>query len=331
MEGKDQSTVRPVRGKGLVLNGSFPMARAVVLSMRPIQWTKSLLVFLPLAFSLGEKWELDDTGLFGELFLRALIGSLIFCALSGAVYLINDIFDRERDRVHPRKRKRPIASGELPLAVARTSAVLLLAGSISSSFIMGTGFGIVSVAFVAMNLGYSSFLKRLIILDVMMVSAGYLIRVVAGALVIDVTVSPWLYTTISLGALFIALGKRYSELKSAKERAAEQRSVLEEYSEPYLSQLITITSTATLVAYALYTFTASNVPDDHSMMLTGPFVVFGLFRYLYLVNHTNDAESPELVILKDKPLLIDVLLWAATAILVLALHTSDPTIAALSP
>ena len=169
-----------------------------------------------------------------------------------------------------------------------------------------------------MNLGYSSFLKRMIILDVMVVSAGYLLRVVAGALIIDVTVSPWLYLTIGLGALFIALGKRYSELRAAGSNAASQRSVLGQYTREFLGQLIGISSTATLVAYALYTFTASNVPNNHSMMLTVPFVVFGLFRYLYLINQTNEAESPELVIIKDKPLVIDILMWAATAITVLA-------------
>ena len=171
-----------------------------------------------------------------------------------------------------------------------------------------------------MNLAYSSFLKRLMILDVMAVGAGYLMRVVAGALVIDVPVSPWLYTTIGLGALFIALGKRYSELNAAGDNAAVQRSVLEHYSKEFLSQLLSIASTATLVAYALYTFEAVNVPDNHTLMLTVPFVVFGLFRYLYLVNHTYDAESPELVIIRDKPLVIVVLLWAVTAITILAMN-----------
>ena len=320
MESEDPTAIRQARLRGFLLPGTPKLLRAVVLSMRPIQWTKSLLVFLPLAFSVGEKWSLDEPGLFADLLVEAVIGGVILCGLSGAVYIINDMFDRERDRVHPRKRRRPIASGELPLNAARTTAVLLLAACISASFLMDTGFGVVSVVFLVMNLAYSSFLKKLIIMDVMMVSAGYIIRVVAGSLIIDVTVSPWLYTTIGLGALFIALGKRYSELKAAGAGAASQRSVLESYTQGYLGQLLTITSTATLVAYALYTFTASNVPEDHSMMLTGPFVVFGIFRYLYLVNLTDEAESPELVILRDKPLVVDVLLWAVAAIVILALN-----------
>lgn len=302
----------------MVRSAPWSIVRAAVLSTRPLQWIKSVLVFLPLAFAVNEVWLTNETGFPGELVLRALVGAAIFCALAGAVYIVNDIFDRESDREHPRKRNRPIASGEFPIGAAQATAVVLLAASLTGSFLLGTGVGIVAVAFVAMNLGYSSFLKRMIVLDVMIVSASYLLRVVAGALIVDVTMSPWLHMTIGLGALLIALGKRYSELNSAGSNAITQRAVLGEYSQVFLSQLISVTSTATLVGYALYTFTASNVPEDHSMMLTVPFVIFGLFRYLYLVNQTNEAESPERLIIRDKPLVIDILLWAATAITVLA-------------
>ena len=326
MAGKDRAADSGVgHGKGMSPAGAYVLARGAFLSLRPVQWTKSLLVFLPLAFSVEERWSPDDLELMGELFWRVAAGGLIFCTLSGAIYIINDIFDRERDRAHPRKRNRPIASGALPLAAAETIAVLLLALSLAGGFLLGLGFGLVVLGFLAMNLGYSAFLKRLIILDVMMVGAGYLLRVVAGALIIDVTVSPWLYTTIGLGALFIALGKRHSELKTAGDSAPTQRAVFEEYSQAFLSQLITITCTATLVAYALYSFTAANVPTNHSMMLTVPFVMFGLFRYLYLVNQTDKAESPELVIIRDKPLVIAVLLWAATAVAILATQEKPPS------
>ena len=300
------------------LPGPLGLGWATVLSTRPVQWTKSALLFLPLAFALDERWSLGETDTLAELFLRVVAGAVIFCALSGSVYIINDIFDRERDRVHPRKRKRPIASGELPLPAAQIASGLLMASSLAGGFLLNTEFGIVCAVYVVTNLSYSSFLKGIIILDVMLVGSGYLLRAVAGALVIDVTISPWLYTTIGLGALFIALSKRYSELKAAGSHASDQRTVLEQYSQPLLSQLISITSTATLVAYALYTFTAENVPDNHSMMLTVPFVIFGLFRYLYLVNQTTEAESPELVIIRDKPLVTAVILWAATAVIVLA-------------
>ena len=319
MVGKDRSADaadRQVKSRAMLFPGAYKLARGIVLSMRPVQWTKSLMLFLPLAFS----WSLDETGPAGELFLRALAGAAIFCVLSGAVYIINDIFDRERDREHPRKRGRPIASGELPVGAAQTTAVLMLALALAGSFLLEPSFGIVSVAFLAMSLGYSAFLKRLIILDVMMVSSGYLLRVVAGALIIDVTASPWLYTTIGLGALFIALSKRHSELVAAGRNAENQRAVLGQYSQPFLSQLISITSTSTLVAYALYTFEAGTVPENHSMMLTVPFVVFGLFRYLHLVNQTNEAETPEKLIIHDMPLIIDILLWATTAMIVLVLN-----------
>ena len=322
MAGKDQavdSAIEYKKEKGLLLIGLGRFARGAFLSMRPLQWTKNVLVFLPLAFS----WTLEDTGPVEDLLLRALWATIIFCALSGAVYVLNDVFDRKSDRAHARKRSRPIASGEFPVAGALVTATVLMVLSLAGGFLLTWEFGLATVVFLAMNLGYSWLIKKLIILDVMMVASGYLLRVVAGALVIDVTPSPWLYTTIGLGALFIALSKRYSELVAAEGNPAEQRAVLDKYSQAFLGQLISITSTATLVAYSFYTFTSSeesNVPENHTMMLTIPFVIFGLFRYLYLVNHTNEPESPELVIIQDKPLVIDVLGWAATSMLVLALN-----------
>ncbi len=290
-----------------------------VLAMRPVQWTKSLMVFLPLAFSLNEEWSTSDLSYFGELLFTTILGAVAFIALSGAVYIINDTFDREGDRLHPKKKRRPIASGALSIKAALIIAALLIAGSLVGAYMLATSFGIAVSAFLVMNLAYSSFLKNLILLDVMLVSSGYLLRVLGGALIIDVEVSPWLYSTIGLGALFIALGKRHSEFKVAGSDSASRRPVLKEYSEALLNQLITITSTATLVAYALYTFTAPNVPANHSMMLTIPFVIFGLFRYLYLINHTAEAESPEMVIIKDVPLALDVILWGVTSITVLAI------------
>ncbi len=286
-------------------------------SMRPVQWTKNLVVLLPLAFSINERWDLNDADLIGELVLRVAAGALVFSALSGAVYIVNDSFDRSSDAVHPRKRYRPIASGVVPLAAAQAAALLVMAASIAGGFLLDVGFGIVGAVFLVTNLGYSSYLKRIIILDVMLVAAGYLLRVVAGALIIDVSPSPWLYSTIGVGALFIAVAKRYSELSAAGADAVTQRTVLGEYSQAFLGQLVSITGTAAVVAYALYTFTASNVPENHSMMLTIPFVVFGLFRYLYLMNRTGLTESPELVILRDRPLLASVALWAVTSVVIL--------------
>ena len=321
MAGKDDltdSAITHVDRRGLDVSRAFDVIKGAVIATRPVQWSKSLLVFLPLAFTVGQEWSIRDTDQFGDLFLKALVGAVIFCALAGGVYIINDLFDLERDKAHPRKRLRPIVSGRLPVGAAQVTAALLLSVSLAGGFLMDREFGIVTVVVLVTNFAYSSWLKRLIIIDVMIVGAGYLLRAVAGALIIDVEVSPWLYATIGLGALFIALGKRHSEFRAAGTNASSQRPVLEHYSLGFLNQLISITSTATLVAYALYTFEAEAVPEDSSMMLTIPFVIFGLFRYLYLVNHTNDAESPEMVIIKDKPLVLAVLLWAATAITVLA-------------
>ncbi len=300
-------------------SGLMSLALNAALSMRPVQWTKSAMVFLPLAFSFNEEWSTGDLGRFGELLAATMLGAVAFIALSGAVYLINDIFDRKGDRLHPTKRRRPIASGAMPVGVAIGLASALLVGALAGSYLLDTGLGIVASVFLVLNLAYSSYIKNLVLLDVMIVGSGYLLRVLAGALVIDVEMSPWLYTTIGLGALFIALGKRYSEFKSEEGSPGSQRLVLRKYSDALLSQMITVTSTATMVAYSLYTFSAPNVPANHSMMLTIPFVIFGLFRYLYLINQTSEAESPEMVIIKDPPLVLDVLLWAATTGAVLAL------------
>ena len=323
MARKDQ-IVQPaasrIKPKATLLPRSLALAKAVVLSTRPVQWTKGLLVFLPLAFSLNERWSTNDTELLAELLLKALAAALIFAALSGAVYIINDIFDRQSDQAHPRKRYRPIASGQLSIKTAITISIMLLGASFAGGFLMGTGVGIVCVVFLAINLAYSSMLKRIIVLDVMTVSAGYLLRIVAGALAIDVPISAWLYSTIALGALFIALSKRYSELRSAGSGAAVQRSVLSHYSETLLRPLIYLSSAGALIAYTLYSFTASNVPDNYTMALTVPFVIFGILRYLHLVNNTYDAESPELVIIKDKPMIVNVLLWAAVSMAILAIN-----------
>ena len=306
-------------GPGGPMSRLMNLAFNAALSVRPVQWTKSGMVFLPLAFSFNEEWSAADLGRFWELLASTVLGAVVFIALSGAVYVINDIFDRKRDQLHPSKRRRPIASGALPLGAAIGLASVLLVGSLAGSYLLDTGFGIVASVFLVLNLAYSSYIKNLVLLDVMVVGSGYLLRVLAGALVIDVEMSPWLYTTIGLGALFIALGKRYSEFKAEEGTPGNQRLVLRKYSEPLLSQMITVTSTATLVAYSLYTFSAANVPANHSMMLTIPFVVFGLFRYLYLINQTTEAESPEMVIIKDPPLVVDLLLWGVTTGAVLAL------------
>lgn len=296
------------------------MAWGTFMSLRPWQWTKNLLVFLPLIFSMGDRWQLGQAGLLTELLLRASLTFLVLCALSGGVYIINDVFDREQDRLHPRKRRRPIASGLVPLPLARATAAAAIGASLIGSWLMGVQILAVALTYLALNLAYSSYVKHIAILDVVFLSAGFILRIVAGSIAVDVVTSPWLYTTVSSGALFLVLGKRYSELRASGNTASSQRAVLGEYSEQFLSQLITITATSTLLAYALYSFSASTVPDNKAMMLTIPFVVFGLFRFLYILNRTNEGESPELVMMRDLPTVINISLWAVTAITVLMLY-----------
>ena len=305
----------------LLINALY-FKNSVLISMRPIQWSKNLLIFLPLVFSVQEKWSTDELSVLAQLLAKVSIGAIILCILSGSIYIMNDVFDKVGDSQHPRKQNRPVASGILPVKLAILIAILLMILAIISCFLLNTRFGILATSLVAMNLGYSSFFKNIVILDVLIVGTAYLLRVVGGALLIEVSISPWIYSTVGLGALFIALAKRYSELRSAGTLASNQRAVLGLYSLPFLMQLITVTSTATLVAYSLYTFTSNNVPNNHSMMLTIPLVIFGLFRYLYLINHTNEAENPEFAIIHDWQLAIVVPTWAVSAIIILIMARS---------
>jgi 4-hydroxybenzoate polyprenyltransferase len=307
------------RDLGMAVPRSLAATWGMFITMRPWQWTKNLLVFLPLIFSVGERWTLQDPLLLGTLFLRGVLTFLILCALSGTVYIINDIFDRENDRLHPVKSRRPIASGVVPVPLARITAALMLVVGLVGALFLGTGVVLVASAYLLINIVYSSNLKHLPILDVMALSSGFILRVVAGSLVIGVVTSPWLYVTVGLGALFLSLGKRYTELRSAGDGAHKQRSVLGLYTSEFLSQLITVTATSTLLAYSLYTFSAENVPDSRSMMLTIPFVVFGLFRYLYILNSTDKGENPEIIMVKDKPLILGIAFWGLTSVILLAL------------
>ncbi|GBD10383.1 Decaprenyl-phosphate phosphoribosyltransferase [bacterium HR23] len=302
----------PGRGVGAV-------ARALVRSLRPKQWAKNILVFLPLAFSVHERWTPSAPGEAGLLLGRAFLAFLLFCLLSSAVYLVNDAVDAPRDRLHPRKRSRPIASGALPVGVAYGVVLVLTALGLAGSFALGVWFGGVALLYLASTSAYTFVLKRLVILDVLALSVGYILRAVAGAVAVEAPISPWLYVVTGLGALLIGLGKRRNELALAGGSASAQRPVLGEYTLPLLDQLLAVVAPSTLIAYTLYTFTAPNVPRNHAMMLTIPFVLFGLFRYLYLVHVRNLGEAPEEVLFTDKPLLVAGGLWLATAVVVLLL------------
>ena len=289
-------------------------------SARPRQWTKSLAVFLPLFFSVNEAWTLDDPQtalIFG---VKAIGAAFVFCLVSGAIYLINDLADRERDRAHPTKRNRPIASGALSPRLATAAAVILVLTGLATAFALAIPFGIVIVIYILVQAAYSARLKNVALLDVFSVASGFVLRVLAGAVVIGVPMSPWLYICAGLGSLFIALAKRRSELARAGDTAGDQRGILGAYTVGMLDQMIGIVATSAVVAYALYTFTAANLPDNHSMMLTLPFVVYGVFRYIYLVHTRDIAESPEEILIGDTPMILAVILWLATGATILLLY-----------
>lgn len=283
------------------------MLKALIQTMRLRQWTKNGFVFFGLIF---------DKQLFRlEPFLRTLEGFFLFCLISSAVYLFNDIADVEADRNHPTKKSRPIASGKLPIPVARTAALLLTIIAIPLGYLLSPVFALILSLYLVTNLLYSRWLKHVPILDVLIVSSGFVLRVGAGVALITVErFSPWLYMITILFSLYIGLGKRRAEMNLLADGASAHRKVFEGYTIPLLDQYITIVSGMTIVAYSLYTFSAPNLPENHTMMLTIPFVVYGIFRYLQLIQIGHAAGSPDEVALKDRPLQITVLLWGLAVI-----------------
>ena len=292
---------------------------AFIAALRPKQWTKNLLVYFPLFFTVGERWSPQEPGEALDLIARSTAALVLLTVISGAVYLINDVADLDSDGRHPRKRLRPIASGRLGVRTALGASLALAAVGAVGSFAVEPLLGWVVVGYAALMVAYSLLLKRIALLDVITIAGGFLLRVVAGAAVLGVMISPWLYTCSGLGALFIALAKRRSEAAIAGEDAAVQRETLGEYTLPLLDQLMAVIASSALLAYTLYTFTASNLPDNHAMMLTIPFVVFGLFRYTYLVHKGEMGEDPADMLTADAPLLASVLLWLVTVATILVL------------
>ncbi len=291
--------------------------KAVLLASRPRQWTKNLLIFVPLFFTAGDTWDLSDTAGALSLLAKATLAVVLFSLVSSGQYMVNDVLDADEDRRHGKKRHRPVASGTLAPGVALAVGGLLAVGGTAAAFVIEPAFGWVTAIYLATTAAYSFALKRVVLLDVFVIGAGFVLRTVAGAAVLEVPVSPWLYTCAGLGALFIALSKRRSELANAGDRAPEQREALDLYTVPLLDQLIGISATAALLTYVLYTFTAPNLPHDYSMMLTAPFAVYIIFRYIYLVQRRGLGESPEEVFTSDLPILAAVALWLLTALAVL--------------
>jgi len=285
------------------------MLKTLIKAMRLRQWTKNGFVFFALIF---------DKQLFSpEPFLRTLQGFFLFCLMSSAVYLLNDISDIEADRQHPEKKHRPLASGELPIGVAQGAAYVLALIALSLGYLLEPGFAAMIALYFLINLLYSRWLKHVPILDVLIVSSGFVLRVAGGVELITVErFSPWLYMLTILFSLYVGLGKRRAEMDLLAEDASAHRKVLDGYTIPLLDQYITIVSGMTIVAYSLYTFSAPNLPENHSMMLTIPFVVYGIFRYLQLIQTGHAAGAPDEVALKDRPLQATVLLWGLAVIAV---------------
>ncbi|MCH8191373.1 MAG: decaprenyl-phosphate phosphoribosyltransferase [Chloroflexi bacterium] len=314
MAGERRLEGTPPTEANSALGIAFPLGqlRQLVAAMRPRQWAKNLLLYLAFFFTLGQHTSdgfVNELGLFGE----ATLGFLLFCLLSGATYIVNDVLDLEADRLHPTKQHRPLAAGRLSPTFALIGAAIMASVAVAFAFVLDAGFGVASVGYLAVILAYNLGLKNMVILDVMAVASGFVLRAAAGALVIGVPISPWLYVMTSLGALLISLGKRRHELATLGATGSSHRRVLEDYSTAFLDQLVAIVAPATLVAYTLYTFTAENLPADNTMMLTIPFVLYGIFRYLFLIHRRNLGGSPEEIFLTDRPMLINILLWLATA------------------
>jgi 4-hydroxybenzoate polyprenyltransferase len=281
------------------------------LSLRPSQWTKNLIVFAGLIF--GAKL-LEPIAV-----ARSLAAFAIFCALSGVVYLINDVADREADKRHPLKQHRPIASGALSVSTALTAAAILGGIGLLAAFSLGPLFGAVAAAYVLLLVAYSGPIKQIVILDVLTIAIGFVLRAAAGAVAISVPISHWLYFLTILLALFLVLSKRRHELVLLADGATSHRRILEEYSPYLLDQMIAVVTASTIVAYAFYTVSPETVQKfgTDRLMLTLPFPLYGIFRYLYLVHRKEGGGSPAEMLLNDQPLLICVGLWAATVAVII--------------
>ena len=292
-------------------SGRRSLLVSLLVSLRPGQWTKNLIVFAGLVFSL----KLFEP----PAILTAIEAFVIFCALSGLVYLINDVMDRESDRRHPTKCRRPIAAGDLPVSVALSAAGIIGAIALSAAFMLGFRFGVVAAGYVALQALYSGPLKHIVIIDVLAIAIGFVMRAVAGAVVLDVVISHWLFVCTILLALFIALAKRRHELMLLADEATSHRPILGEYSAYLLDQMIAVVTASTLIAYIFYTISPETEQKFGTtwLGLTIPFPLYGIFRYLYLVHRREGGGSPADLLLNDRPLLACVTFWVVAVVLII--------------
>jgi len=304
------------RMRGLAAQGG-QVLRDLLISMRPKQWSKNVFVFAGLVFAV----RLFDLHAVAE----SLLAFALFCMSSSAVYLINDVTDIERDRAHPIKRNRPLAAGRLHPGVAIATAVLLVAVALPVAFWLNPYFAAILLAYLLLMVAYSFYLKNVVILDILAIAFGFVLRAAGGAIAIRVSISHWLFVCTILLALFLGLAKRRHELLLLEGNASSHRHILSQYSPALLEELLSIVAASTVIAYSLYTFYGPNprspayeyVQDIPYMMLTIPFVLYAIFRYLFLVYQKNQGGSPEEVLLGDPPFLINLMLWGIAVLVIL--------------
>jgi 4-hydroxybenzoate polyprenyltransferase len=283
----------------------------IVKSLRVQQWIKNFFVFAPLIFS-QNVFNLP-------LLIKSSLAFVLFCLLSGAAYILNDIQDLEEDKIHPVKSKRPLVSGKVKKNHAIIACVFLVLFGLIGAYLLNVHFFIALLIYFILQIAYSGWLKHVVIIDVFLIATGYLIRVIAGGLAIEIQLSPWLFICTILIALFLALSKRRHELVLLDKNAEIHRAILKEYTPQLLDQMISVVTASTVISYCLYTVSSETVAKfgTKNLLFTVPFVLYGIFRYLYLVHQKDEGGSPEALIIKDKPLLVDLFLWISTAMLIL--------------
>ncbi len=285
------------------------MISDLIKTLRPKQWTKNGFIYAALVFDL-KLFQFDP-------FIKTSIGFILLCFISGTVYIINDLVDIEKDRQHPTKKYRPIPSGQLPFKAALSAAITLPAICLPLSFWLDPLFGLIVMAYLLLQIAYSFVLKNLVIIDVLTIAAGFVLRVAAGVSLVDAErFSPWLYLLTVLAALFLGLGKRRQELVLLNGQTTT-RTILNEYNLPFIDSMMSIVTTGTIMTYAFYTFFAPNLPHNHLMMLTIPFVIYGIFRYLYVIHVQGNGGAPDEVLLTDKPLQATIILYGVAIVIIL--------------
>lgn len=306
------------------------VVRELIRAMRPKDWIKNVFVFAAIVFSTGRLWRHIDS-------LLVVVGAFVlFCMVAGAIYLINDLVDIEKDRAHPKKRNRPLASGRLSPAIAKVAAVLLLAVALPAAFALdfvpinngqtarwwdNLDFGFALIAYMLIQgILYSYYLKHIVILDVFTIAAGFVLRAVAGAMVLDINITEWLLICMGLLSLFLGFAKRRAELVLLEGGAGEHRRILEEYSLPMLDQMLSIVTATIIIAYTFFTTTAETLPQRPFpiMMVTVPFVIYAIFRYLYLIYKKEGGGNPADIVLGDRPFALSILLWGLISVSILA-------------